>query len=231
MINIKNLCFQYQKNTCLDNVNCNIEYGKITTLLGSSGSGKSTLLRCIAQLEKINNGSITFSKFDKSYSIKTAVVFQHFYLFHNMNVLENLLYAQINVLKLNKKNAQSNALKWLNAVGMIDFKDAMPKEISGGQAQRVAIARALCMNPAIILMDEPTSALDPNNVARIASIMKDLKKSGVTVLIATHALGFAKNIADNVLLFNHGKIVEQSTAEDFFLYPKTKEAKIFLENF
>ena len=206
-------------------------------MIGPSGSGKSTVLRCINGLEKPESGHIYVNdqlldeKNPETYKKLRSLmgfVFQHFNLFPNMTVLENLTLAPIQVMKKSKDEAEQIACQYLERVGLLDKKDEYPNKLSGGQKQRVAIARSLCMNPQIMLFDEPTSALDPEMVIEVLEVMQELANEGMTMVVVTHEMGFARTVADRVIFLEDGKIVEENTAEEFFRNPKTQRAQDFL---
>lgn len=223
--------------TAVENVSLNIEKGEIVCLIGPSGSGKSTILRCIEGLEIPEKGDIYIEgeKLDannvesfKKIRSHMGFVFQHFNLFPNMTVIDNLTLALINVLKMDKTDAEKKAESLLARVGLADKRNEFPNNLSGGQKQRVAIARALCLNPDIMLFDEPTSALDPEMVIEVLEVMKELAKEGMTMVIVTHEMGFCKTVANRIIFLEDGKIVEENNAKDFFENPKTDRAKTFL---
>lgn len=220
-----------------NDVSLEIKKGEIVCLIGPSGSGKSTFIRCLDGLEKPEKGDIYIEgvKLDKkdkeNYALlrrKMGFVFQHFNLFPNMTVLKNLTLAPVNVLKRSEEEANEQAIKYLKIVGLEDKKDEYPNKLSGGQKQRVAIARALCLEPEVMLFDEPTSALDPEMVEEVLLVMQRLAKEGMTMIIVTHEMGFAKTVADRVVFLEDGKIVEENSSEEFFDHPKTDRAKLFL---
>ena len=220
-----------------NDVSLEIKKGEIVCLIGPSGSGKSTFIRCLDGLEKPEKGDIYIEgvKLDKkdkeNYALlrrKMGFVFQHFNLFPNMTVLKNLTLAPVNVLKKSEEEANEQAIKYLKIVGLEDKKDEYPNKLSGGQKQRVAIARALCLEPEVMLFDEPTSALDPEMVEEVLLVMQRLAKEGMTMIIVTHEMGFAKTVADRVVFLEDGKIVEENSSEEFFDHPKTDRAKLFL---
>ena len=206
-------------------------------MIGPSGSGKSTLLRCIHGLEHVDTGKIYLDdewmnpedekKFREQRN-RMGFVFQHFNLFPNMSVLQNCKLAQVEVLNKSDEEAEKIALKYLERVGLLDKKDAYPNNLSGGQKQRVAIARALCMNPDIMLFDEPTSALDPEMIKEVLEVMKDLGKQGMTMVVVTHEMGFARKVGTRVVFLDQGEIVEENTSEKFFENPQSDRAKDFL---
>ncbi len=206
-------------------------------MIGPSGSGKSTFLRCLNLLEKPNGGTITIKDTEitkpKTNTLKVreniGMVFQHFHLFPHKTVLENIMYAPVNVKKETKQAAQEKAEDLLRKVGLFEKRNDYPNRLSGGQKQRVAIARALAMNPDIMLFDEPTSALDPEMVKEVLQVMKELVETGMTMVIVTHEMGFAKEVADRVLFMDQGMIVEDGNPKEFFMSPKSKRAQDFLE--
>ena len=226
-------------NAVLKGIDLNISKGEVVTIIGSSGSGKSTLLRCINLLEKPNDGTIFFGGKNilskgmniNQYRSKITMVFQNFNLFDNLNVLENCTIGQTKVLKISKEEARNRALHYLEKVGMAAFKDASSTTLSGGQKQRVAIARALCMNPEIILFDEPTSALDPEMVNDVLEVMKDLANEGLTMVIVTHEMQFAKDVSSRVVFMDKGVIAESGTPDEIFTNPKNERTRQFLSRF
>lgn len=238
MIKIENIVKQFNDLKAVDHVSLEIKKGEIVCLIGPSGSGKSTVLRCINGLEKPESGNIyvdgelldeknqvTYKKLKS----RMGFVFQHFNLFPNMTVLENLTLAPMQVMKKTKQEAEKIACQYLERVGLLDKKDEYPNKLSGGQKQRVAIARSLCMNPEIMLFDEPTSALDPEMVIEVLEVMQELAKEGMTMVVVTHEMGFAKTVANRVIFLENGKIVEDNNTKDFFKEPKTQRAKEFLQ--
>ena len=211
--------------------------GDIISLIGPSGSGKSTLLRCIHGLEHVDTGKIYMDnewmnpddeKKFRAQRNRMGFVFQHFNLFPNMSVLQNCKLAQVEVLNKTDEEAEKTALEYLDKVGLLEKKDAYPNNLSGGQKQRVAIARALCMNPDIMLFDEPTSALDPEMIKEVLEVMKDLGKQGMTMVVVTHEMGFARKVGTRVVFLDQGEIVEENTSEKFFENPQSERAKDFL---
>ena len=220
----------------LDGVNCEIEKGEVVVVIGPSGSGKSTFLRSLNLLEIPTSGQIIFNGADitnpktniNKHRQKMGMVFQHFNLFPNMTVLGNMTSAPIKILKKSKEEAEAKALELLDRVGLKDRADAYPSQLSGGQKQRVAIVRALCMEPEVMLFDEPTSALDPEMVGEVLEVMKDLASQGMTMVVVTHEMGFAKEVGSRVIFFDEGIIQEEGTPEDIFQNPKTERLKSFL---
>ena len=240
MIKVEHISKQFGSLKALDDVSLEVSKGEIVCLLGPSGSGKSTLIRAINGLETPESGKIYFEgeEYDKNNAakyhqqrLKMGFVFQHFNLFPNMTVLENLTLAQIRVKKVDEKQAEDIAMRYLTRVGLSDKRDEYPNKLSGGQKQRVAIARSLCMNPDIMLFDEPTSALDPEMVEEVLEVMQSLGKEGMTMIIVTHEMGFARTVADRVVFLEDGHIVEENEAEAFFSHPQSERAQLFLSKF
>ncbi|MFJ7847472.1 amino acid ABC transporter ATP-binding protein [Peribacillus sp. NPDC097224] len=237
MIKIDQLQKSYGKLNVLKGISTEIGQGEVLAIIGPSGSGKSTFLRCINMLETPTDGQIWFKDqniTDKKTNImkvreNVGMVFQHFHLFPHKTVLENLTYAPMKVKKLSKADAVKQARELLNKVGLADKETTYPNRLSGGQKQRVAIARALAMNPEVMLFDEPTSALDPEMVKEVLDVMKSLAHTGMTMLIVTHEMGFAKEVADRVLFLDGGLLVEEGAPEEFFSNPKSQRAKDFLQ--
>lgn len=237
ILKIKNISKSFGETKILNNFSMDVLEGEKVVLLGPSGSGKSTILRCINKLEEINNGEIYF--YDKRIDdhgknlceLRTHIgmVFQRYNLFPHKTVLENIIEAPIHVKKENKQEAIENALKLLDRVGLKDKKNSYPKELSGGQQQRVAIARALAMKPKMMLFDEPTSALDPELVGEVLEVMKSLADDGMTMIVVTHELSFAREVADRVVFLDGGACVEEGNPEDFFTNPKSDRTKSFLK--
>lgn len=230
MIRVENVSKQFNKTRALKNVSLEVNKGDIISLIGPSGSGKSTLLRCIHGLEHVDSGKIYMDD-EKKFRVqrnRMGFVFQHFNLFPNMSVLQNCKLAQVEVLNKTDEEAEKIALEYLNKVGLLEKKDAYPNNLSGGQKQRVAIARALCMNPDIMLFDEPTSALDPEMIKEVLEVMKDLGKQGMTMVVVTHEMGFARKVGTRVVFLDQGEIVEENTSEKFFENPQSERAKDFL---
>ncbi|MBQ1568213.1 MAG: amino acid ABC transporter ATP-binding protein [Erysipelotrichaceae bacterium] len=235
MVEIKNVQKHFGANEVLDDISFNVDKGTVVCLIGPSGSGKSTMLRCINLLETIDKGEIIVLGEDinrisdiNSYRQKVGMVFQQFNLFNNMNVVENCILAQVKVLKRNKEDARKIAIDNLTKVGMADFINAYPATLSGGQKQRVAIARALCVDPEILLFDEPTSALDPEMVGEVLNVIKDLADEKMTMIIVTHEMAFAKDVADKIVFMDSGIILEEGSPEEIFNHPKNERTRQFL---
>ena len=237
MIRVENVSKQFNKTRALKNVSLEVNKGDIISLIGPSGSGKSTLLRCIHGLEHVDSGKIYMddewmnpddAKKFRAQRNRMGFVFQHFNLFPNMSVLQNCKLAQVEVLNKTDEEAEKTALEYLDKVGLLEKKDAYPNNLSGGQKQRVAIARALCMNPDIMLFDEPTSALDPEMIKEVLEVMKDLGKQGMTMVVVTHEMSFARKVGTRVVFLDQGEIVEENTSEKFFENPQSERAKDFL---
>ena len=237
MIRVENVSKNFDKTHALKNVSLEVNKGDIISLIGPSGSGKSTLLRCIHGLEHVDTGKIYMDdewmnpddeKKFRAQRNRMGFVFQHFNLFPNMSVLQNCKLAQVEVLNKTDEEAEKTALEYLDKVGLLEKKDAYPNNLSGGQNQRVAIARALCMNPDIMLFDEPTSALDPEMIKEVLEVMKDLGKQGMTMVVVTHEMGFARKVGTRVIFLDQGEIVEENTSEKFFENPQSERAKDFL---
>ena len=237
MIKVEHVSKHFIHTHALNDVSLNIEKGEIVSLIGPSGSGKSTLLRCIHGLEKPESGKVYLEgeemdpsneeKF-RTQRKKMGFVFQHFNLFPNMTVLENGTLAQKEVISRSQEEAEEIALQYLDRVGLKEKKDEYPNKLSGGQKQRVAIARALCMNPEIMLFDEPTSALDPEMIKEVLEVMTDLAKEGMTMIVVTHEMGFARKVGSRVVFLDHGEIIEDADSESFFANPQSDRAKDFL---
>ena len=234
MIRVENVSKQFNKTRALKNVSLEVNKGDIISLIGPSGSGKSTLLRCIHGLEHVDSGKIYMDdewmnpddeKKFRAQRNRMGFVFQHFNLFPNMSVLQNCKLAQVEVLNKTDEEAEKTALEYLDKVGLLEKKDAYPNNLSGGQKQRVAIARALCMNPDIMLFDEPTSALDPEMIKEVLEVMKDLGKQGMTMVVVTHEMSFARKVGTRVVFLDQGEIVEENTSEKFFENPQSERAK------
>ncbi|MDU1583561.1 MAG: amino acid ABC transporter ATP-binding protein [Peptoniphilus harei] len=232
---IENLEKSFGANEVLNDIIFKVKKGEVVSIIGSSGSGKSTLLRCINLLEEPDGGKIKYHGENildevsiNNYRTKVGMVFQSFNLFNNMSVLENCVIGQVKVLKKSRDEAVKVAEEFLKKVGMYPFKDAKPTSLSGGQKQRVAIARSLSMNPEVLLFDEPTSALDPEMVNEVLNVMRDLAEEGLTMLVVTHEMGFARDVSNRVLFMDKGVIAEDEDSKEFFRSPKTKRAKEFL---
>lgn len=241
LLEIKNLRKTFDDGvTVLKNTSVSVEKGEVVVILGPSGCGKSTLLRCIDGLETIQGGEILLdgevisNRKKDMYLVrqKIGMVFQSYDLFPHLNVMKNILLAPMKVQGRKKEEVEAEAEKWLERVGLADKKDAYPRQLSGGQKQRVAIVRALCMHPEIMLFDEVTAALDPEMVREVLDVMMDLAKGGMTMLIVTHQMNFARAVADRILFFGEGgEIVEEDTPAEFFENPKTERTRKFLESF
>lgn len=235
-IEIKQLKKNFGKNEVLKDISLSVNKGEVVTIIGSSGSGKSTLLRCINLLEKPTSGEIIYkgeNVLQKGYDLpkyrtNLGMVFQSFNLFNNMNSLENCVTGQVTVLKRTREEAEKVAQENLEKVDMERYVEAKPSQLSGGQKQRVAIARALSMNPDVMLFDEPTSALDPEIVGEVLKTMKNLADTGLTMVIVTHEMSFAKEVSDRVIFMDKGVIAETGTPEDIFNHPKEERTKAFL---
>ena len=236
MIDVKNLTKSFGNLEVLKGVSQHISRGERVVLIGPSGSGKSTFLRCLNLLETPTSGEIIFegqSITDDKCDInkirqKMGMVFQHFNLFPNMTILKNITLAPVRTGLMNKEQAEKEARELLKRVGLEDKADSYPAQLSGGQKQRIAIVRALCMKPEVMLFDEPTSALDPEMVGEVLDVMKELAKSGMTMVCVTHEMGFAREVADRVLFMDEGKILEEGTPSEIFTNPKEQRTKDFL---
>ena len=237
MIETKNLTKKFGKLTVFENLNINVKKGEVLVIIGPSGSGKSTFLRCLNHIEIPTDGEVFVE--GKKLNIKNkkelrktiekvGMVFQNFNLFPHKTVMQNLMEAPLTVKKENKEEVLQKAEKLLEKVGLKDKANVYPSKLSGGQKQRVAIARALAMNPDIMLFDEPTSALDPELVGEVLIVMKDLAKEGITMVVVTHEMGFAKEVADRVIFMDGGKIIEEASPHEIFTTPKHKRTREFL---
>ena len=235
VIQIKNLKKSFGAREVLKDINFDVHKGEVVCIIGSSGSGKSTLLRCINLLETPTAGTILYhgeniltSGKTHKYCATVGMVFQQFNLFNNLNVLENCVVGQQKVLKKDRKEAEERAKRYLEQVGMLQYINARPRQLSGGQKQRVAIARALSMEPDALLFDEPTSALDPEMVGEVLKVMKSLAESGLTMLVVTHEMGFARDISDRIVFMDGGIILEDGTPDEIFNHPKNERTRAFL---
>ena len=238
ILQINHLEKSFGDHRVLRDINFSVQPGDVICIIGSSGSGKSTLLRCINFLEQPTGGQILYHGKDAAtgwkrtlYNSKVGMVFQSFNLFGNLSVLENCVLGQMQVLKVKRPEAEQRALQYLEKVGMAAYRQARPAQLSGGQKQRVAIARALCMEPEVLLFDEPTSALDPEMVGEVLSVMQRLAAAGMTMLIVTHEMSFARDVASRVLFMDGGVIVEQGHPEAVFGAPTQERTKQFLQTY
>lgn len=239
ILQIKHLSKKFGNHEVLKDIDFSVEKGDVISIIGASGSGKSTLLRCINLLETPDSGEILYhgeNVLDRkvkaaSYRAKVGMVFQSFNLFNNMTVLDNCMVGQIKVLKKSKDDARAESMKFLEKVGMAPYINARPRQLSGGQKQRVAIARAMAMNPEVLLFDEPTSALDPEMVGEVLNVMRSLATTGMTMLVVTHEMEFARDVSNKVVYMNNGVICEQGSPEKIFGEPKMQETRDFLSRF
>ena len=239
ILDIRHLSKSFGTHEVLKDIDFSVSQGDVISIIGASGSGKSTLLRCINLLETPTSGEILYHGKNvlergvnaPEYRSHVGMVFQSFNLFNNMTVLENCMVGQTQVLKRSKQEAKGIALEYLNKVGMAPYINAKPRQISGGQKQRVAIARALAMNPEVLLFDEPTSALDPEMVGEVLTVMQQLANEGMTMLVVTHEMAFARDVSNRVVYMNEGVICEQGTPEEVFGNPQKQETKDFLARF
>lgn len=239
LLEIRHLSKAFGKNVVLKDIDFSVQKGDVTSIIGASGSGKSTMLRCINLLEMPTAGDIVYrgknildGKMNAaSYRAKVGMVFQIFNLFNNMTVLENCIVGQTKVLKMGREEAGKNAMKYLEKVGMAPYINAKPRQISGGQKQRVAIARALAMEPEVLLFDEPTSALDPQMVGEVLEVIKKLAEEGMTMLIVTHEMAFARDVSSHVVYMANGVIAEEGTPQQIFAEPRNPLTKEFLNRF
>ncbi|MBQ2316514.1 MAG: amino acid ABC transporter ATP-binding protein [Clostridia bacterium] len=235
-IHVEGLKKSFGKLSVLDGISVDVYEGEVVVVIGPSGSGKSTFLRCLNRLEEFNAGTVIVNGYeisDKKININNVrenigMVFQLFNLFDNLTVMENLTLAPVDLKKKSKQEARETALELLRRVGLEDKANEYPSKLSGGQKQRVAIARALAMNPDIMLFDEPTSALDPEMVGEVLAVMKELAREGMTMVVVTHEMGFARDVADRVIFMSDGVIVEEGTPEEIFSNPKADRTKEFL---
>ena len=239
ILEIRHLSKSFGSHEVLRDIDFSVAKGDVTSIIGASGSGKSTLLRCINLLETPTSGEILYHGRNVAsrgvnaaqYRSHVGMVFQSFNLFNNMTVLENCMVGQVKVLKKNKSDARDNAMRYLTQVGMAPYINAKPRQISGGQKQRVAIARALAMEPEVLLFDEPTSALDPEMVGEVLDVMKALAQEGMTMLVVTHEMAFARDVSSHVVYMNQGVICEDGTPADVFGNPQRQETRDFLSRF
>ena len=237
ILQVRHLSKSFGDHEVLKDIDFTVNKGDVTSILGASGSGKSTLLRCINLLETPTAGEIFYHGEDVStmnpaqYHSHVGMVFQSFNLFANMSVLKNCMVGQMKVLKKSREEAEKTALYYLDKVGMTPYIHAKPRHISGGQKQRVAIARALAMNPEVLLFDEPTSALDPEMVGEVLSVMQELAKEGMTMLVVTHEMAFARDVSSRVVFMNDGVICEQGTPQEIFENPQKQPTRDFLARF
>ena len=239
LLQVKHLSKTFGKNVVLRDIDFNVYPGDVTCIIGASGPGKSTLLRCMNLLETPTTGEIIYHGTDiastgvnaSDYRAKVGMVFQNFNLFNNMTVLGNCMVGQIKVLKKDKETARKNAMSYLEKVGMAPYINARPRQLSGGQKQRVAIARALAMEPEVLLFDEPTSALDPQMVGEVLQVMRGLAKEGLTMIIVTHEMAFARDVSSHVVFMANGVIAEEGKPEQIFGDPKNPLTKDFLSRF
>ena len=239
ILEVRHLSKAFGANVVLRDIDFTVRPGDVTSIIGASGSGKSTLLRCINLLETPTSGEVLFHGTDitargydaTAYRAKVGMVFQSFNLFNNMTVLENCMVGQIKVLKKHKEDARANAMRYLEQVGMAPYINARPRQLSGGQKQRVAIARALAMEPEVLLFDEPTSALDPEMMGEVLSVMQDLAKNGMTMLVVTHEMAFARDVSNHVVFMADGVICEQGAPQELFNHPQQARTQEFLSRF
>ena len=239
ILQVNHLSKSFGKHEVLKDINFTVKAGDVTSIIGASGSGKSTLLRCINLLEIPTSGEILFHGENiltqkggaPAYRTRVGMVFQSFNLFNNMTVLENCMVGQTKVLKKHEKEAKDLAMQYLNKVGMAPYINARPRQLSGGQKQRVAIARALAMEPEVLLFDEPTSALDPEMVGEVLSVMKELAASGMTMLVVTHEMAFARDVSRRVVFMSDGVICEEGEPAELFAHPRQPRTREFLARF
>lgn len=237
MISIKNLSKSFAKHNVLNGIDLEIESGQVVAIIGPSGSGKSTMLRCVNLLEKPTSGDIHIDGTSitdpdcniEAMRMRVGMVFQHFHLFPHLTVKENITYAPRKLKKLTTEESNQLADRLLQKVGLLEKAESYPSRLSGGQKQRAAIARTLAMEPDVLLFDEPTSALDPEMVKEVLEVIKGLAHTGITMLIVTHEMGFAREVADRILFLDDGKIIEDETPETFFMSPNTERAQLFLQ--
>ena len=237
ILQVNHLSKSFGSHEVLRDIDFTVAKGDVTSIIGASGSGKSTLLRCINLLEAPTSGEVCYHGKNvagrginaPAYRAHVGMVFQSFNLFNNMTVLENCMVGQVKVLKRSREEARAHAMTYLEKVGMAPYINAKPRQISGGQKQRVAIARALAMDPEVLLFDEPTSALDPEMVGEVLEVMQELAQSGMTMVVVTHEMGFAKEVGSRVLFMDAGKIAEQGTPADVFDHPQSPRLQDFLK--
>lgn len=236
LIQVRHLCKSFGQLHAVNDVSTDIHKGEVVVIVGPSGSGKSTFLRCLNRLEEPTGGEIVFDgvnlldpKVDMNkHRQKMGMVFQHFNLFPNMTVLKNMTLAPMKLQKKSKEKAEKMAMKYLERVGLADRAEAYPNQLSGGQKQRIAIVRALCMSPEVMLFDEPTSALDPEMVGEVLKVMTDLAKADTTMVVVTHEMGFAREVADRILFMADGQLLEEAAPEEFFTNAKNPRLQEFL---
>ena len=239
ILQIQHLSKSFGSHEVLKDIDFSVKKGDVTSIIGASGSGKSTLLRCINLLENPTSGQILYhgnNIMSRGYNVPTyrsrvGMVFQSFNLFNNMTVLDNCIVGQVKVLKKNQEEAKQHALYYLEKVGMAPYINAKPRQLSGGQKQRVAIARALAMDPEVLLFDEPTSALDPEMVGEVLAVMQSLAQEGMTMLVVTHEMAFARDVSNHVVFMSQGVICEEGSPEDVFCNPQKQETRDFLARF
>ena len=239
ILQIQHLSKSFGSHEVLKDIDFSVKKGDVTSIIGASGSGKSTLLRCINLLENPSSGEIYYHEENilrrgfnvPTYRSRVGMVFQSFNLFNNMTVLDNCIVGQVKVLKKNRDEARNHALYYLEKVGMTPYINAKPRQLSGGQKQRVAIARALAMDPEVLLFDEPTSALDPEMVGEVLNVMQSLAQEGMTMLVVTHEMAFARDVSNHVVFMSQGVISEEGTPEEVFGNPQKQETRDFLARF
>lgn len=239
VIELVHLQKQFGENTVLRDINLSVEKGEVLSIIGASGSGKSTMLRCINQLETPTSGQVLYHGKDitgddvnlSQYRAKVGMVFQSFNLFNNMSALKNCVTGQMSVLKRSREESEAIAMKYLERVGMSPYINARPSQLSGGQKQRVAIARALAMEPEVLLFDEPTSALDPQMVGEVLDVMRSLAEDGLTMIVVTHEMAFARDVSTNVVFMANGVICEEGRPRDIFENPRDPKTREFLSRF
>ena len=239
VISLSHISKSFGDHNVLVDINFDVRKGEVISIIGASGSGKSTMLRCINLLETMSDGQIFFhgqdiadEDFNKSeYRAKVGMVFQSFNLFNNMTALQNCMIGQMRVLHRSREEAEETALSYLDKVGMTPYIHAKPRQLSGGQKQRVAIARALSMNPEVLLFDEPTSALDPEMVGEVLNVMQSLAEDGLTMIVVTHEMAFARDVSSRVIFMDQGLIEEEGTPEEIFNHPASKRTQEFLKRY